>query len=345
MIMDLLSVGIIGAGNIAGGFDEKKLDKNPGIYTHAGAFSKHEGFNITTVYDLDNGRAEEFKKYWNAKCTVTDLEDIYNQYHDVLSVCTPDDTHLDLVKNIINNNCCKTIFVEKPLISDIKEYESIVKSANDNDINIVVNFQRRYEKTHKEIQELINAQPEIILSASGKYMKGLHHIGVTLIDTFLFLFGCPDAVQAYNRVWNKEVSDYSYEFIIFFPNFIVSIQTIDSDKYEYNYHLFEIDLLFTDKRKTLIDISQAVRDTNVGEYAYSGVKIMNDTDASISETEYRTSMYDAICYLYDITNYKIMHTINTPAQSYNNLLVIDAIIKSYSNQGIKLNFESQQWKR
>jgi predicted dehydrogenase len=344
-MMSLLSVGILGAGNIAGGYDEKKLDNKPGVYTHAGAYNKHDGFQIATIYDLDKNRAEEFKAHWNAKNVVIDIKHILEKYHDVLSICTPDETHLELINRILKANCCKTIFVEKPLITDIEQYEAITKLAKGKGINIVVNFQRRYEKVHNEIQQLIQRNPEKVLSVSGKYMKGLHHIGVTLIDTLIFFFGFPSAVQSYNRIWNEEVKDYSYEFIVFYPDFTVSVQTIDSEKYEYNYHLFEIDLLFTDKRKTLIDISQAVRDTNVGEYAYSGVKIMNDRDASISETEYRTSMYDAICYLYDITNYKIMHTINTPAQSYNNLLVIDAIIKSYSSQGIKLNFESQQWKR
>ena len=343
--MSLLNVGIIGAGNIAGGYDEKKLDNIPGIYTHAGAYNKHDGFQIITIYDLDKNRAEEFKTHWNAKNAVIDIKHILERYHDVLSLCTPDETHLELIHSILKANCCKTIFVEKPLITDIEQYEDITKLAETNGINIVVNFQRRYEKVHNEIQQLIQNNPEKVLSVSGKYMKGLHHIGVTLIDTFMFFFGFPSAVQAYNRVWNEEAKDYSYEFILYYPDFTASVQTIDSEKYEYNYHLFEIDMLFTDKRKTLVDISQAVREANVGKYAYSGVKIMKDREANIRKTEYNLSMYDAVSYLHDITSLEIEHRINTPASSYNNLLVIDAVIKSYSNDGTKINFESNQWKR
>ncbi len=343
--MKLFSVGIIGAGNIAGGYDENKLDNKPGIYTHAGAYNIHDGFKIITIYDLDRDRADKFKSHWGVENAVIDIKSILEKYHDVLSICTPDNTHLEIISNILKANCCKTIFVEKPLITDIEQYKDITKLAKTKGINIVVNFQRRYEKTHKEIQQLIQNNPEKVLSVSGKYMKGLHHIGVTLIDTFMFFFGFPSAVQAYNRVWNEEAKDYSYEFIIFYPNFTASVQTIDSEKYQYNYHLFEIDMLFTDKRKTLVDISQAVREADVGEYAYSGVKVMKDREANISDTGYNSSMYDAICYLHDITSLNVEHTINTPISSYNNLLVIDAVIKSYSDEGIKINFESNKWKR
>ena len=45
-MMNSLSVAIIGTGNIAGGYDEKKQGGDIGIYTHAGAYAAHGGFEL-----------------------------------------------------------------------------------------------------------------------------------------------------------------------------------------------------------------------------------------------------------------------------------------------------------
>lgn len=151
--------------------------------------------------------------------------------------------------------------------------------------------------------------------------------------------------MAYNRVWNKEVNDYSYEFILFYPDFSVSVQTTDSAQSDYSYHHFEIDLLFSDKRKTLIDISQAIRNVSITDYAYSGVKVSNDREAQVSMTGYNTSMIDTVGYIAEISRREKKHSINTPRDSYNNQLILDNIVASYRNDCKKIRIETEQWKK
>lgn len=343
--MPPLSVAIIGTGNIAGGYDEKKQGGDSGIYTHAGAYAVHDGFELKTVFDLDAARAEDFSRIWTAGRTALSLSEIYGSHHDVISVCSPDHTHFDIVRDILGAGCCRTIFVEKPLAVSTDQIEELIQLAAKNGIHLVVNFQRRNEPLHQEIRKFIASHPGILLSATCHYMKGLQHIGVTMIDTLSYLCGYPEAVLAYNRVLNQEVGDYSYEFVLYYHGFTVVVKTTDADRFRYNYHVFEIDLLLADRRYTLVDISRFVREIPVTSYAYSGVNVLNEGEAQYRETGYKISMVDAIGYLHDITTGKSAHEINTPHSSYNNTVIINRIVESYERGSVKLNLEQGLWKK
>ena len=336
---------VIGAGNIAGGYDEKKKKSDRGIYTHAGAYKATGKFKLSTIFDLQQDRAESLRSVWGFGKAVTDFVEICSNFHDVVSVCTPDQTHFSIVKSLLEAECCHTIFVEKPLAESLAEIEHLIDLASAKSINLVVNFQRRYETIHQEIRQRINASPGDLLSAGGYYIKGLKHIGVTMVDTITYLCGYPEAVQTFNRVFNGEVNDFTYEFVLFFPEFSIVVKTVDSARHVYNYHLFEIDMLFTDQRLTIVDNSQGLRETNVGDYAYSGIRVLKDRDTTYRETSYKLSMLAAAEYLYDITYNQSPHTINIGQNSYDDFLIIEKIIESYNLNQTKLYLEPTSWKK
>lgn len=343
--MKKLSVAIVGTGNIAGGYDERKLATSEGVYSHAGAYLANGNYELKSVYDINAQRANEFCATWKVALSLESLSELYSMKHDVISICTPDNTHFEIVQRILLSKCCSTIFVEKPLALEMTEVEEIIDLASKANINVVVNFQRRNELIHCELRDLIADTSNALLSVNGHYMKGLRHIGITMIDTLVFLCGYPTSVLAYNRSYNNEVAEYSYEFILYYAGFTINVKTIDSELFEYNYHIFEIDLLFTNKRKTLVDISQSVRETLVTPYAYSGVKVMNDREATLRDTGYKFCMQDAVAYIYDVTIQAKEHVVNTPQSFYNNILIINKVIESFDSGLVKLNFEPILWKR
>lgn len=343
--MTQLTVAIIGTGNIAGGFDERKQDRDLGIYTHAGAYVAHSGFRLKTVLDVDTSRANAFSRVWDVEASVGDLKEICSGHHDVVSVCTPDETHFDIARALLASKCCRTIFIEKPLAFRLSQIEELIALSEQTGIHLVVNFQRRNEPSHRALRDEIVSRSGELLSVSCHYMKGLQHIGVTMIDTLCYLCGYPEAVLTYRRVHNAEVNDFSYEFILFYPGFSAVIKTTDSERFRYNYHIFETDFLFTDRRVALVDISQAIRETRVTDYAYSGVKVMNEREAQLRETCYKRSMVDAVGYIHDITEGRIAHDINTAQSSYNNQLIINTVIESWERGSVKLNFEQGSWKK
>jgi predicted dehydrogenase len=342
--MTALSVAMVGAGNMAGGFDEHKLDGDGGVYSHAGAYAAAGTFSLKTVFDTDCGRAAAFRDRWKVAQVAASISDIYAGFHDVVSVCAPDDAHGDIVRALLESRSCRTIFVEKPAATSAGEIAKLEQLARDAGIHVVVNFQRRNEAAHQAIRDRIAATRDGVLAASAYYVKGLQHIGITAIDTLTFLLGYPRAVLAYNRVLNQQTSGYSYDFVLFYDGFNVSVRTTDSERFGYTYHIFEIDLLLVDGRVTLLDNGRTVRELSLGPYAYSGVHVLNDRAPRHTDTEFPLAMVSAVRYVHDVTAGAVQHTTNTLASSYNNAVVVERVIESHA-QSYTLDFDTTQWKK
>ena len=218
-----ITVAMIGAGNIAGGFDEKKIKSDDGVYSHAGALRENNNFEISTVFDIDENRASQFKEFWKITDNAGSLDEIYNSKYDVVIISTPDDTHYEIIKSLLKNNTCRTIIAEKPLAKKLKQIDEIINLSKKTGINLVVNNQRRFSKDYNDIRKELLDKAESIISAHGIYIKGLEHIGITMVDTITYLFGYPEAVMSYSRKFNKHVNEYSYDFILFYKNFNITI--------------------------------------------------------------------------------------------------------------------------
>jgi predicted dehydrogenase len=333
-----ITVSILGAGNIAGGFDEKKLDEKSGIFSHAGAYKKSGKFILKNIFDVDTKRVKEFAKYWDVQNIVKSENEIINQYQDIISICSPDRFHFQTLKNIILNKSCKTIFVEKPLGLTLDEVNEIYKLSLKNGINIVVNFQRHFDDSYNTL-DITNSK---VLSVNCYYIKGLNHIGITMLDTLVMILGYPKSVQSYNKIYNMEVKDFTYEFILFYENFNVTVKSIDEEE-KYNYHLFDIDILTDKGRNIFTDNGNTLLNYDLTEYSYSGVKVLNNQPKKI-KTQYDNSMLKSVEYLYDITyNNKVHHT-NTVASSCNNHQLLDRIVESYKKEK-KIFLKETLWKK
>lgn len=332
-----LTVAIIGAGNIAGGFDENSRNQDA-VYTHAGAYQKHGGFVLTCIFDVDQKRAHAFANIWNVAGVCSSEDEITDNYHDIISICSPDKYHFQTLKRIIQNKSCKTVFVEKPLGLDSNEISEILTLAEQSNVNIVVNFQRHFDTTYEKLE--LNSQK--ILAVNCYYIKGLNHIGITMIDTLIMLFGLPKTVYSYNKIYNSQIEDYTYEFILFYDQFNITVKTIDEPS-RYNYHIFDIDILTDLGRFTITDNGNTLEKKIPTSYDYGDVNVLGSTGKKTT-TDYKNSMLESINYLYNITVSLKKHTVNTVYNSYNNHLIVDKIITSYQEKQNK-NFEETSWKK
>jgi len=337
--LNVLTVALVGAGNIAGGYDQNRRQDEKGIYSHAGAYVRNGKFMLQTVFDTDLERAKAFQSYWKVQNIAVGINDIYERFHDVVSVCSPDNTHFDIVKNLIGNQCCRVVFVEKPVALTLNQIGELKQLSDSGNIDVVVNFQRKNNSGHQSILNQVALAPETLLSVGAYYIKGLHHIGITMLDTLTFFLGYPVSVLTYNRVFNQEVDDYSYEFILFYEGFNVVVRTTDAERYQYNYHIFEIDLLFSDRRLTIFDNSRTIRECRLSDYAYSGVKVLSDTTPVYNDSGMSTAMVDAVDYIYNIATEKISHTTNTLNDSFNCMRVLERVVESFERGSITLQME------
>ena len=193
-------------------------------------------------------------------------------------------------------------------------------------IALVTNFQRRFDPIYSELAEA--AEKRKVITANLYYVKGLQHNGITAIDTVDALFGAPDAVLAFARAGGGAGGGESYEFVLYYDGFNVTVKTADSQAKGTIYHVFEIDILFDDWRVIIKNNSRQLERRMTADFAYSGVKVLDDSNPTMVETEFDRSMIAAVQYLKGLAAGE-PHLINTPRVALRVQRVADAVRASF----------------
>lgn len=195
---EMLSVLIIGCGNIAGGFDAAGSGT---VLTHAGAYCRQGGFRLAGCVDPDAGRRSDFQQRWGVEHTYASLPEALGsgRRYDVISICSPTPqhaAHLDMVLRAAP----RLVFCEKPLAAEIGEATALVAACRDADILLAVNYTRRWDP---EISAFKSALERgvwgPVRSAVGYYNKGLLNNGSHMVDLLQHLLG-PLELQAVGAV-------------------------------------------------------------------------------------------------------------------------------------------------
>lgn len=329
-----IKVGIIGAGNIAGGYDEQSGAKSLNVFTHAKAYrSLNELFTLCVVVDKNIEKAFEFAKTWNVSQAETDYRDLAKYNLDVVSVCTPDGTHYEIVKYIIQMRLAKTIFCEKPVGLTSHEIRNLILLSKKYNVNVVVNFQRRWEEVHSNFRSLVAKNKIEILGATFHYIKGLHHIGITAVDTIIYLFGFPKSVVAFDKYKSSTNNEDCYDFVLFYNNFNVVFKSMDRSDSGYKYHAFDLSIYSNEGMICFVDNSNSLIQIPVSDYIYGSVKTLDSKASTTSSTCYSTSMINAVKYIASLDSAK--HKINTLDNSLAAQLIVEAVVDSY-NDNMKL---------
>lgn len=169
---------IIGSGMIAGGYDDLN---SPNALTHAHAYINSDDFKLLGFYDIDYNKAVSCANKWNSN-SFKSIE-----YADVYSICTPDNTHLEVLKELIKFNP-KLVFLEKPVGINLEENKEIIEISKT--IPIVINYSRRFIKEFQELNKRIKSgEFGIFYKGYCCYGKGFNHNGSHLRDLVEFLIG------------------------------------------------------------------------------------------------------------------------------------------------------------
>lgn len=236
-------VGIVGAGRIAAGFDA------PGdaqTLTHANAVFKEKRLELVGFWDLDPAAAHNAAQKWSAQHFVQ-LNDLLHTKCDLIVVATPDHAHEDNLRSIANctEHQPRLVICEKPLTQNLASAQSIVELYAERKIPLLVNFQRRFDSTVRQLKQRIdNGSLGKTLGGVVWYSKGTKHNGSHAIDLLRFLFGEPQTLAAHS--WRKDFTedDPIVAGHLAFDRFSVALVPGD----ESHFSLFEIDLLFEKAR-------------------------------------------------------------------------------------------------
>lgn len=173
------SAAIIGCGNIGCELSKYK----PGlIITHLGAYNKL-GIKVIGICDVN---VEKAKKY--SKNVFSNYKDLLRQKPTIVSVCTPDDTHYEILKEITKYSSVKGIWAEKPFTKNLKQADKIIEICKKKNIKLMVNHFRRYDSFYTSIKNKLGLLGEI-QRVVCYYSGGIVTIGSHLLDLLDMLFG------------------------------------------------------------------------------------------------------------------------------------------------------------
>lgn len=255
---------IIGAGQIAGGYDSLESEA---VLTHAHAYKRHKDFNLLGFYDIDFNSASNMAKKWDCSAFTT-LDEIKTV--DVISICTPDEYHLESVKAVLKLNP-KIIFLEKPLSNDIEEAKEIISISKK--IPILVNYSRRFTPEFQEIAlKIKNNEFGNYQSGNGLYGKGFIHNGSHMTNLLNLLLGKIDKQLTINEFVDFKESDPTKTMILTMGN---SKQFIMGGLDCRNFDIFEMDLIFEKGRIKIIEFGNKIEVYKVVEYEkIKGYKVL-----------------------------------------------------------------------
>ena len=204
MIDKPLTVLVVGCGNIAGIFDQNRSGSNP-PFTHAGAYSRDERFNLVACVEPDDESRIKFMNFWGVPDgfrTIDDVLDFGCQF-DVISICSPTSCHAHDLKISLRLKP-KLIFCEKPVTTSILDTERVVEACRKERILLGVNYSRRFDPTISALQfDMQAGKWGQLRSVVGFYNKGILNNGSHMIDLLHLLVGSMKVVKV-----GKSVEDF-----------------------------------------------------------------------------------------------------------------------------------------
>ncbi len=238
-----ISVLIIGCGLIGGSLDMLGNSNNPPL-THAGAFYKDTRFYIKGCVDIDENRRNEFSKHWNIPDSYKSLDEVLNKEskYDLISVCTPTDTHFEILKDILKLSP-KLVLAEKPLTNNISLSETISDIYKKRDIPLVVNLSRRWDNKIENFRSLIETKKwGVLRSVNAIYNKGLMNNGIHVIDLLYMLLENINFVFSGSPINDYFENDPSIPFFLETDN---KVPILVNCAYAKDYSMFEFQLIFS----------------------------------------------------------------------------------------------------
>ena len=109
---------------------------------HADTIQANSNAELAAIHDPINYEIDSLQKRYS--CQQMSLDDITNndQIKGVL-ICTPTDTHVDLIKRFLHTK--KAVFCEKPLDLNLRKVKKLVQLVSESKSQVMLGFNRRFD--------------------------------------------------------------------------------------------------------------------------------------------------------------------------------------------------------
>ena len=136
----MIRIGLLGAGRIG--------------QVHARAVSSVPTAQLVAIADPVSAAARSVRNTYG--CDIRTIEQILvSNDIDAVIICTPTDTHADLIEQFARAG--KAIFCEKPVDLDLERVQACLSVVNETNTTLMVGFQRRYDPDFQALRAAIDA--------------------------------------------------------------------------------------------------------------------------------------------------------------------------------------------
>ena len=120
-----------------------------------GAISRLSGAKLVKIADCNQEALINVKHKFPAICTTqSSLEIFEDEKIDAVAICTPVETHAELVRLALNHR--KHVFVEKPFGDDVEECRNLCQLAEEKGLSIVVGHVFLFNASILALKDILN---------------------------------------------------------------------------------------------------------------------------------------------------------------------------------------------
>lgn len=179
--MSKVKAAVVGVGRIGALLDDKEFwGYKP--YTHLGAYLAVPECELVAIADTDFDKAWAIgTKYGIFNVFDNAREMLQKCQVDLVSVCTPTETHLDVVLDVAPY--VKAIFCEKPITDSVETAKKLVETCKRYGLILAVNQTRRWNPVWQKVKERIdNGEIGRLVRAVGFFSGSYLRCGVHMFD-------------------------------------------------------------------------------------------------------------------------------------------------------------------
>jgi predicted dehydrogenase len=192
------SILIIGAGNKGALADAPGSGNEHKYLSYAHAVKDLPGFELCGFVDNDYGKAMYARNLWDIAYysdSICNIHGFLKPNMDIAIICTPDDTHYDILKQLADYPL-KLVICEKPLCIDLQQAREIVELYRQKNIPILCDYTRRFIPEYQQMKAEIDAGKwGAFLEGYGYFNRGWLHTGSHMVDFVLWMRGTMDGFR------------------------------------------------------------------------------------------------------------------------------------------------------
>jgi len=146
---------IIGLGNIAGEYEAEEWRGHPS--THVGAYRAIPEVDVVAVADTSEEKLRAFTQRWGqVNCYRDGEEMLAREQIDLLSICTPHNTHCALTEAAARAGV-RGLILEKPMANSLPECDRMIQACAKSGTQVSICYLRRWSNEFQKMKQIVDS--------------------------------------------------------------------------------------------------------------------------------------------------------------------------------------------